>query len=287
MGTYRQYCPIARASEILAERWNPLIVRNLMFGADTFSAIAGGVPTMSRSMLIKRLHELERAGVIESRPKPDGRGHLYELTEAGADLAGVLDGLAAWGDHWVDVTPRPLRSRFRAVGVVPGAARPIGAARRPGGHRLHLPRRASGQSAVLAVGRARRRRGLLLRSRRGTRPDGRSAVAGVRGLAPRRTELAGCAAVGRRQADRPDVAASILPRLEPACAGRPGLIALAYRASPVTAHSRDTDAVATTRRRRSQQLQSRRARHPVTASTASANSRRQTTKSGRSGLGWL
>ena len=70
MGTYRQYCPIARASEILAERWNPLIVRNLMFGADTFSAIAGGVPTMSRSMLIKRLDELERAGVIESRPKP-------------------------------------------------------------------------------------------------------------------------------------------------------------------------------------------------------------------------
>jgi DNA-binding HxlR family transcriptional regulator len=105
MGTYRQYCPIARASEILAERWNPLIVRNLMFGADTFSAIAGGVPTMSRSMLIKRLDELERAGLIESRPKPNGRGHLYELTEAGADLAGVLDGLAAWGERWVEVTP--------------------------------------------------------------------------------------------------------------------------------------------------------------------------------------
>jgi DNA-binding HxlR family transcriptional regulator len=105
MGTYRQYCPIARASEILAERWNPLIVRNLMFGADTFSAIAGGVPTMSRSMLIKRLNELERAGLIQSRLKPDGRGRLYGLTEAGADLAGVLDGLAAWGERWVEVTP--------------------------------------------------------------------------------------------------------------------------------------------------------------------------------------
>ena len=74
MGTYHQYCPVARASEILAERWNPLIVRNLMFGADTFSAIARGVPTMSRSMLLKRLEELERAGVIQSRPKPEGRG---------------------------------------------------------------------------------------------------------------------------------------------------------------------------------------------------------------------
>ena len=105
MGTYRQYCPIARASEILAERWNPLIVRNLMFGADTFSAIARGVPTMSRSMLLKRLEELERAGVIESRQKPYGRGHLYALTEAGADLAGVIDGLAAWGERWVEVTP--------------------------------------------------------------------------------------------------------------------------------------------------------------------------------------
>ena len=104
MGTYRQYCPIARASEILAERWNPLIVRNLMFGADTFSAIARGVPTMSRSMLLKRLDELERAGVIESSPKADGRGHSYRLTEAGADLAGVIGGLAAWGERWLEVT---------------------------------------------------------------------------------------------------------------------------------------------------------------------------------------
>jgi DNA-binding HxlR family transcriptional regulator len=67
MGTYHQYCPVTRASEILAERWNPLIVRNLMSGADTFSAIARGVPTMSRSMLLKRLDELVRAGVIETR----------------------------------------------------------------------------------------------------------------------------------------------------------------------------------------------------------------------------
>jgi DNA-binding HxlR family transcriptional regulator len=104
VGTYRQYCPIARASEILAERWNPLIVRNLMFGADTFSAIARGVPTMSRSMLIKRLDELERAGVIVSTPKAEGRGHSYRLTEAGNDLAGIIAGLAAWGERWLEVT---------------------------------------------------------------------------------------------------------------------------------------------------------------------------------------
>lgn len=105
MGTYRQYCPIARASEILAERWNPLIIRNLMFGADTFSELARGVPAMSRSMLIKRLGELERAGIIDKRPKPDGQpGHHYRLTAAGEDLAGVIGALGKWGEQWVEVT---------------------------------------------------------------------------------------------------------------------------------------------------------------------------------------
>jgi DNA-binding HxlR family transcriptional regulator len=104
MATYRQYCPVAAASEILAKRWNPLIVRNLMLGADTFSAIANGVPSMSRSMLIKRLDELQRAGVIETPPKPKGRGHNYRLTDAGADLAGVIKALSTWGERWAEVT---------------------------------------------------------------------------------------------------------------------------------------------------------------------------------------
>ncbi|HSJ34154.1 MAG TPA: helix-turn-helix domain-containing protein [Acidimicrobiia bacterium] len=104
MGTYRQYCPIARASEILAERWTPLIIRNLMFGAETFSALARGLPAMSRSMLIKRLGELERAGIITRRSKPNGPGHLYSLTPAGTDLAGVIQELGEWGERWVEVT---------------------------------------------------------------------------------------------------------------------------------------------------------------------------------------
>jgi DNA-binding HxlR family transcriptional regulator len=104
MSTYHQYCPVAVASEIVAERWNPLIVRNLMFGADTFSAIADGVPTMSRSMLTRRLEELRRAGVVERRLKPSGHGYHYRLTEAGADLAGIVSALAAWGKRWKHVT---------------------------------------------------------------------------------------------------------------------------------------------------------------------------------------
>lgn len=104
MGAYRQYCPIARAAEILAERWTPLVVRNLMLGAHTFNDIARGVPTMSRSMLVKRLSELERAGVIRSAPKGRGRGSWYELTEAGADLGAVIRALGEWGERWVEVT---------------------------------------------------------------------------------------------------------------------------------------------------------------------------------------
>ena len=105
MASYRQYCPVARASEILAERWNLLIVRNLMFGADTFTAISGGVPTMSRSMLIRRLRELERAGIVRSAPKPNGRGSTYALTDAGADLADVIATLGRWAETWVEVLP--------------------------------------------------------------------------------------------------------------------------------------------------------------------------------------
>jgi len=104
VGSYRQYCPIARASEILAERWTPLLVRNLMLGAHTFNDLARGVPAMSRSMLSKRLSELEHAGVIRSRPKEHGRGSTYELTEAGADLADVIHALGDWGERWVEVT---------------------------------------------------------------------------------------------------------------------------------------------------------------------------------------
>jgi DNA-binding HxlR family transcriptional regulator len=104
--TYRQYCPVARASEILAERWTLLIVRNLMFGANTFSSIARGVPTMSRSMLAKRLRELERDGIVVSTPKSNGRGSTYALTGAGADLAEVVDSMGRWAETWVEVLPR-------------------------------------------------------------------------------------------------------------------------------------------------------------------------------------
>jgi DNA-binding HxlR family transcriptional regulator len=103
--TYGQYCPVARGAEIFAERWTPIIIRNVLYGCRTFNEIAAGAPGLSRALLIRRLRELEHAGVIEIRSKPDGHGSLYEPTAAGQALEPVLTALGVWGDQWMDVRP--------------------------------------------------------------------------------------------------------------------------------------------------------------------------------------
>ena len=104
MRNYGQFCPIARGSEILAERWTPIIVRNVLMGCRTFNEIAAGAPGLSRALLTRRLRELERAGVLEIRPKPDGHGSLYEPTAAGRELLPVLIALGGWAERWTQVT---------------------------------------------------------------------------------------------------------------------------------------------------------------------------------------
>jgi DNA-binding HxlR family transcriptional regulator len=104
--TYGQYCPIARASEILAERWTPIIVRNLLLGATTFGEIADGAPGISRTLLAYRLRDLEAAGVVERRGGRGARGSTYALTEAGLALDGVMFALGSWGYRWLEMEPR-------------------------------------------------------------------------------------------------------------------------------------------------------------------------------------
>ena len=106
--TYGQYCPIARGAEIFAERWTPLIIRNLYLGCGNFSEILEGAPGLSRTLLSQRLKQLERLGVVESAPKPDGRGHHYELTSAGHDLFAVCQTLGEWGARWLEIAPENL-----------------------------------------------------------------------------------------------------------------------------------------------------------------------------------
>jgi len=95
---YGTFCPVAKAAEVFANRWTPLILTEMMKGSDRFSDIQNGVPMMPRSLLARRLKELEQSGLILRIPQ--GRGHLYRLTEAGDDLRMVVNQLAAWGSTW-------------------------------------------------------------------------------------------------------------------------------------------------------------------------------------------
>ncbi|HYR89901.1 MAG TPA: helix-turn-helix domain-containing protein [Terriglobia bacterium] len=103
---YRQYCPVARASEIFADRWTPLIVRELLAGSRQFNRIDRGLPGISRSLLVSRLRQLEDAGVVERRQGGRRTATEYHLTEAGRDLQRVVDRLGAWGVRWAFGEPK-------------------------------------------------------------------------------------------------------------------------------------------------------------------------------------
>jgi DNA-binding HxlR family transcriptional regulator len=91
---YGQYCPIARALDVLGERWSLLILRDMLVGATRFNDIARGLPGLSRSLLSKRLGQFERAGLID---RLDGE---YVLSPAGRQLEPIVFGLGAWGARW-------------------------------------------------------------------------------------------------------------------------------------------------------------------------------------------
>jgi DNA-binding HxlR family transcriptional regulator len=112
MPGYGQFCPVARASEIFAERWTPLILREILAGRNHFSEILKGLHRISPSMLGQRLRSLERVGVLETRANPTGRGSTYHLTEAGGQLAGVVAALGIWGQQWLELQPEHLDSDF-------------------------------------------------------------------------------------------------------------------------------------------------------------------------------
>jgi DNA-binding HxlR family transcriptional regulator len=110
MAGYGQFCPVARASEIFAERWTPLILRELLAGHHHFSEILKGLHRISPSLLGQRLRSLERVAVIEARPNPTGRGSTYHLTKAGSQLAELVGALGIWGQNWLELQPEHLDS---------------------------------------------------------------------------------------------------------------------------------------------------------------------------------
>jgi DNA-binding HxlR family transcriptional regulator len=101
--TLGQFCSIARALDVLAERWSLLVVREVLMGSRRFSDIRRGIPRVSRTMLSARLHELVDAGVL-TRTTSEG-APAYELTDAGRELEGIVRDLGVWGQRWL---PRTL-----------------------------------------------------------------------------------------------------------------------------------------------------------------------------------
>jgi len=107
MRTYGQYCPVAKAAEIFAEPWTPLIIRELLAGVCHFNEFERGLPGISRSLLAQRLRQLERVGVVERSTRAESRGSIYQLTDAGRELQRVVDVLGEWGARWAFGDPEP------------------------------------------------------------------------------------------------------------------------------------------------------------------------------------
>lgn len=114
MSAYGQFCPVALGAEIFAERWTPLILRELLAGGRRFRDIHRGVPRISRNLLVQRLESLRHSGIIDRQPATNGRGHEYRLTEAGRELGSVIDALGTWGYKWAskDLTDEHLDPDF-------------------------------------------------------------------------------------------------------------------------------------------------------------------------------
>jgi DNA-binding HxlR family transcriptional regulator len=135
-GIYSQFCPVARAAEIVASRWTPLVLRELLAGSTRFSELRKGLARMSPSLLVQRLRELEEAGIIRKEKQEGVRSASYVVTEIGRELTPFVMALGTWGQRYVihelaeheldpgllmwdvrrrlDLTAFPARGRFLA-----------------------------------------------------------------------------------------------------------------------------------------------------------------------------
>jgi DNA-binding HxlR family transcriptional regulator len=97
---YGQFCPLALAAEVLAERWTPLVVRELLCGSVRFNDLQRGVPRMSSALLARRLKDLQFAGIIERR-RGDSGSFEYHLTPCGRELFPVVEKMGLWAQRWL------------------------------------------------------------------------------------------------------------------------------------------------------------------------------------------
>jgi DNA-binding HxlR family transcriptional regulator len=101
-----------RAAELLGKRWSPMVMRALLSGATRFSDLRAGIPRISDNLLSERLKELEAQDIVVRQVTPSTPVRVdYLLTERGRDLAGVIEGLAAWAERWGFESGRAPRER--------------------------------------------------------------------------------------------------------------------------------------------------------------------------------
>ncbi|WP_323769354.1 helix-turn-helix domain-containing protein [Antarctobacter sp.] len=97
---YGQWCPIAKSTEILGEKWTMLIVRELLMGSTRFSELQRGLGAISPTLLTRRLATLEEYDLVYKRQIQGGRGHEYVPTPSCKKLQPILLALGAWGMEW-------------------------------------------------------------------------------------------------------------------------------------------------------------------------------------------
>ena len=100
MEKYCQFCPVAKAAEILCEKWVILVLRELIMGSTRFGQLRCGLPKISPSILSRRLKSLEEQGIILRSKKPESSGYEYHLTESGKELRPIVLGFGTWGHKW-------------------------------------------------------------------------------------------------------------------------------------------------------------------------------------------
>ena len=100
-GSYKQFCPVAMAAEILCSRWTIVLLRELVAGSTRFNDLRRGVPRMSPALLSQRLKDLESAGVL-GRSEVQPGVHEYTLTAAGRELEPLILAFGTWGQRWIE-----------------------------------------------------------------------------------------------------------------------------------------------------------------------------------------
>lgn len=100
MAGYGQFCPVAKATEIVGEKWTLLVLRELLLGTTRFNDFQRALSRMSPTLLAKRLRQLDEAGIVIRKKLSGQRGYEYRLTAAGKELAPIVEVLAIWGMRW-------------------------------------------------------------------------------------------------------------------------------------------------------------------------------------------